>query len=141
MLNERRKRGKSVTCVQGALSLGQLVHLLVPFGVGESHQRDFVSQPGKCKREECRLFDPVMERGEEENVLSRLCMLNEGPHLLHRRRQRFRQTAKVIVILAGTILLPERVIELGSQRQLANEVAEGVFVEHSFVFWLQLHCS
>jgi hypothetical protein len=36
------------------------------------------------------------------------------------------------VILAVAVLLPEHVIQFGSERQFANEVTEGSFVEHKF---------
>ena len=36
------------------------------------------------------------------------------------------------MILAGAVLLPKCVVEFGSERQFAKEVAEGVFVEHYF---------
>jgi hypothetical protein len=35
------------------------------------------------------------------------------------------------VILAGAVLLPKRVIELGGERQFANEIAERGFIEHN----------
>ena len=40
------------------------------------------------------------------------------------------------MILTGTVLLPERVIEFGSERQFAKEVAERGFVEHFIYRWL-----
>lgn len=36
------------------------------------------------------------------------------------------------MIFAGAILLPKCVIEFGSKRQFAKEIAEGIFVEHDF---------
>jgi hypothetical protein len=36
------------------------------------------------------------------------------------------------MILAGAILLPKHVIKFGGERQFANKVAEGIFVEHVF---------
>jgi hypothetical protein len=36
------------------------------------------------------------------------------------------------VIPAGAVLLPKDVIEFGGERQFANEIAEGGFIEHNF---------
>src|SRR5688572_27568948 len=108
----------------------------MPLGIRKGQQRDFVSQSRKREGKIGSLFDPVMKRGEEKNVLSRLCIFNEWLDLLDRVRQGFRQARKIVVILASAILLPESIIELGSERQFTDEVAERGFIEHIMYRWL-----
>ena len=130
MLDKWRQRSQSIPRVQAALLLGQLVHFLMPLGIGQSYQRDFVSQSCESQGEERGLLDPVMKCREEKNVLTRRRFFNKRFDPCHRARQRRLQTQKIIVILAGAILLAECVIQLGGERQFANEIAEGGFVEH-----------
>src|SRR5215211_3396180 len=120
--------------MQNTLLLGQLVHFLMPLRVGQSQQGDFMSQSGKREGKESCLFDPVMKCGEEKNILSWLCILNKRLNLLHRLWQRVPYPGEVIVVLASAVppCVPQHIIEFGSQRQFANEIPEGGFVEHVF---------
>ena len=77
-----------------------------------------------------------MERSEEKNVLAGTStslsgILNKRRNLFDRMRQLLLQTRKIIVIFAQAVLLPEGIIQFGSERQFANEVAERGFVEHN----------
>jgi hypothetical protein len=72
-----------------------------------------------------------MKRGKEEDVLARSGILEKRFHLLHSIGQRLLQPRKIVVIFASAVLLPKRIIELGGERQFANEVAERCFVEHN----------
>ena len=110
----------------------------MPFGVRQSHQRDFVTET--CEREgDVRgLFDPVVEGGEEEDVF--YCVLRIAYWVLQDRfdcfnglRERFFQTRKIEVIFAGAVFLPKRVIEFGGERQFAKKIAESVFCEHNIL--------
>ena len=67
-MGESRKWREGVAGVKSALTLSQLIHFLVPFGIGKSHQCDFVSQPREGERNVRGLFDPVVEGGEEKNI-------------------------------------------------------------------------
>ena len=67
-MGESRKWREGVTSVEDALTLSQFIHLFVPFGIGQSHQRDFMSQPREREGDVRGLFDPVVEGGEEKNI-------------------------------------------------------------------------
>ncbi len=67
------------------LSLSQLVHLLVPFRVGQSQQGDFMSQPCERQGNVRSLLDPVVESGEEEDIFASRCFFDKWFHLLQLR--------------------------------------------------------
>ena len=67
--------------MESALFLSQFVQFFVPFGIGQSQQRDFVPEPCKHEGNMRGLFDPIMECGEEENLFEKFDSRNAGRYI------------------------------------------------------------
>ena len=130
MLDQRIQRGQSIACMQCTLTLGQLVHFLVPFRVGQREQSHLVPLPRQHEADDGRLFDPIMKRSEEENLFTSGSILLKRRSDLRHFRQGFFQPMQVVVILAGAGFLPKGVIQFGGETEFTEEIAEGLV--HSF---------
>lgn len=87
-MNERGKRKEGVARVKSTLLLSQFVLFLVPFGVGKSQQRDLVTESREREGDVGGLLDPVVKRGEEENLFTRAGVLDERLCLRDTLRQK-----------------------------------------------------